>query len=66
MPNLEDCAVDPVTATEVAALIGKQESQRLEFKETIANITTYELAKDLASFGNADGGFIVIRARDSR
>jgi hypothetical protein len=66
MPNLEDCAADAVTATEVAALLGRQESQRLEFKETVANITTYELAKDLASFGNADGGFIVIGARQDK
>jgi hypothetical protein len=62
MPNLEDCQAETITSAEIGALLGRQENQRLEFKESIATISTYELAKDLASFGNAEGGFVVVGA----
>lgn len=60
MSNLEDCSLDKITSTEVGSLIGRAENQRLEFKESIATISTYELAKDLASLGNAEGGLVVV------
>src|SRR6266404_5753807 len=62
MRNLEDCQAEAITSAEIGALLGRQENQRLEFKESIATISTYELAKDLASFGNAEGGFVVVGA----
>lgn len=62
MPNLEDMQPGEITPVEIAALVGRPENQRLEFKQTIGNTTSYELAKDLASIGNADGGCIVIGA----
>jgi hypothetical protein len=62
MRNLEDCQADTITSTEIGTLVGRQENQRLEFKERVTAISTYELAKDLASFGNAEGGFVVVGA----
>ena len=66
MPNLEDKLPDAISAPEVGGLVGREENQRLEFKETIANITTYELAKDIASLGNGEGGYIVVGAAQDK
>jgi len=62
MSAFENKTPETIVPTDVDALIGRTENQRLEFKETINDVTSYELAKDLGSFANADGGYIVVGA----
>jgi len=50
MSAFENKTPETIVPTDVDALIGRTENQRLEFKETINDVTSYELAKDLGSF----------------
>lgn len=59
---LEDTRIVDVTSVELDGLVGREENQRLEFKETLDGVDSYELAKDLASMANADGGYFVVGA----
>jgi predicted HTH transcriptional regulator len=43
-------------------LLGREENQRLELKEALDGIDPYELAKDLSSMANADGGYFIVGA----
>jgi schlafen family protein len=64
MTSLEDVRADSITPAQLGSLIGRVETQRLEFKETLDRVDAYELAKDLASFANAvaEPGYIVVGA----
>ena len=66
MVTLEDRQADSIDPTDIAALVGREENQKLEYKETIEKIDVHELAKDLASFANAAGGYIVVGAVQSK
>src|SRR5216683_2849282 len=59
---LEDTKIVDVTAAELDGLIGREENQRLELKETLEGTGAYELAKDLSSMANANGGYFVVGA----
>jgi hypothetical protein len=63
---LEETKITDVTAAHLDGLLGREENQRLEFKETIDGVAAYELAKDLASIANADGGYFVVGAVQDR
>jgi hypothetical protein len=60
--KLEDKTIDEITAADLDDLLGREENQRLELKEAIDGIDTYELAKDLSSMANADGGYFIVGA----
>jgi hypothetical protein len=60
--RLEDKIPEGVSAADLDSLIGREENQRLELKETIDGTSVYELAKDLASLSNGGGGYLVIGA----
>jgi predicted HTH transcriptional regulator len=66
MATLEDKQADSINPTDIDALVGREENQKLEYKETIDKINAHELAKDLASFANAEGGYIVVGAVQSK
>src|ERR1700723_2936027 len=66
MLSLEDKQADSIDPTDIAALVRREENQKLEYKETIEKIDVHELAKDLASFANAAGGYIVVGAVQSK
>ncbi len=59
---LEDTKVADITAAELDGLVGREENQRLELKETLEGTDAYELAKDLSSMANAEGGYLVVGA----
>jgi len=59
---LEETRIAEVTASHLDGLLGREENQRLEFKENIDSVDSYELAKDLASMANAEGGYFVVGA----
>src|SRR5258708_6975237 len=63
---LEETKIADVTAAHLDGLVGREENQRLEFKETIDGVAASELAKDLASMANADGGYFVVGAVQDR
>jgi Putative DNA-binding domain len=58
----EDKEMNRIGLEDFQTLIGREENQRLEFKETVDGTPTYELAKDLSSFANAAGGYVVVGA----
>jgi len=60
---LENKLPEDITSDDLDALIGREENQRLEFKENYGRDDNKEIAKDICSFANADGGYIVIGAR---
>jgi hypothetical protein len=60
--GLEENRISDLTAAHLDGLLGREETQRLELKETIDGIDSYELAKDLASMANADSGYLVVGA----
>jgi hypothetical protein len=59
---LEDKKVAEVSSAELDGLRGREESLRLELKETLQGTDAYELAKDLLSMANAEGGYYVVGA----
>jgi hypothetical protein len=61
-PLFEDEDIGDIEPADFQSLIGREESQRLEFKESIDGTPAYELARDLSSLANAAGGYIVIGA----
>lgn len=63
---LEETKISDVSVAELDALVGREENQRLELKETLEGIDSYELAKDLSSMANAKGGYFVIGAAQDK
>ena len=59
---LEDTKIVDISTAELDGLVGREENQRLELKETLEGISSYELAKDLSSMANAKGGYFVVGA----
>jgi hypothetical protein len=66
MPTFENKEPESILPSDIDSLIGRAENPRLEFKETIDNTPAYELAKDLASFSNAEGAYIIIGAEQDK
>ncbi|MGO9605118.1 MAG: helix-turn-helix domain-containing protein [Candidatus Binataceae bacterium] len=62
MSKLEDKLPEAISSADLDALIGREENQRLEFKETIDGTNNHELAKDLASLSNGGGGYLIVGA----
>jgi predicted HTH transcriptional regulator len=62
MANLEDKEAHQIADADFDTLIGREENQRLEFKETIEGVPNPELAKDIGAMTNADRGYIIIGA----
>ncbi len=60
MVNFEDNEGSTIGPDDLAAVIGREENQRLEFKKTIVSTPAPEIARDVSSFANAEGGFIII------
>ena len=66
MKRLEEKSFEEISAADLDSLIGREENQHLEFKETIDKRTdgkrteNWELAKDLASISNGGGGYLII------
>jgi predicted HTH transcriptional regulator len=62
----EEKDIDALSADDLDSLIGRAENQRLDFKREIASgdNNNRELARDLCSFANADGGYIIIGAEE--
>ena len=62
----EDKYIDDIKLNDLDTLLGRKENQRLEFKETIENgdNANREIARDICSFANADGGYIILGARE--
>jgi hypothetical protein len=47
MPNVEDKDLGEITAADLDSLVGREERERLEFKESVGSTPNFELAKDL-------------------
>ncbi len=64
----EDIDLEDLTSTHLDTLIGRSENIRLEFKRTLSpgDQSNKELARDLVSFANSDGGYIVIGADEGK
>jgi len=64
--RFEDKMPSELCSSDVDGLIGREENQRLDFKETIesGDLANRELARDICSFANAEGGYMVIGARE--
>ena len=62
MSNLEEKNLSEITAADLDSLVGREENERLEFKEAIGNTPNFEIAKDLSCLANARGGLIIIGA----
>jgi Putative DNA-binding domain len=62
MVKAEEKRVDDITPHDLDDLLGREEYQRLDFKEALGTTPNFEIAKDLGSFANAGGGLIVIGA----
>jgi hypothetical protein len=59
MTNFEDEG-STIGPDDLATIIGREENQRLEFKKTIISTPAPEIARDVSSLANAEGGFIII------
>ncbi len=66
MPHIEEKNSEEITRVDIDSLLGREENQRLDFKETLGTTPNYEIAKDLACFANAEGGLIVYGAVEDR
>lgn len=63
---VEDKDIDAIFADDLDSLLGRKENQRLDFKREIGSgdNNNRELARDLCSFANADGGYMIIGAEE--
>lgn len=64
MPRLEELKIASIDERVVDSLVGREENQRLEFKETIDGVPGNEVAKDLLAMTNGSGGFLIIGAME--
>jgi hypothetical protein len=62
MQNVEEKNLGEITATDLDSLVGREETERLEFKESIGSTPNFELAKDLSCLANASGALLVVGA----
>ncbi|MGH7780810.1 MAG: hypothetical protein ACREQR_13385 [Candidatus Binataceae bacterium] len=62
MTNLEDKQISGITEADIDRLNGREENQRLEFKETIDGVPSYEIVKDIDACTNGGGGVPYYRA----
>lgn len=66
--NAEERKLDEITPADLDGLLGREEHQHLDFKETLGDTpkSKYEIAKDIACFANGGGGLIVVGAVEDR
>jgi ATP-dependent DNA helicase RecG len=57
-------AIEKITASQAAFILGEHEGQRLDFKSR--RIAPATLSKSLSAFANTDGGEIYIGIEDDR
>lgn len=64
---IEDKAITDISGRDIEALKGIKERNRLEFKEqlSLSDRDKLELLRDICALANADGGLIIIGAKES-
>ena len=60
----EDKMPEEINPEDLDRIIGREENQRLEFKKTYEHVENLEIAKDICSLANADGGYIIVGAEE--
>ena len=58
----EDKTIDSLTSDDLSSLMSRDENQRLDFKREYEPHKNLEIARDICSFANADGGYIIVGA----